>query len=341
MLNPSTWRPAPLPKDMKPQLLVAVDTEEEFDWSKPHNRHSTGVQSIRTQERAHKVFEKYGLKPTYLCDYPVAHQEDGYKPLRALYESGACDIGTHLHPWVNPPHYEPVNRTNSYPGNLPPGLEHEKLKIVTEEIAKNFGLRPTIYRAGRYGVGEATTDALVDLGYEIDTSVVPRSNFRHDFGPDFRQCGTQPYWFGPGGKLLEIPLSVDFAGLIKSGGHALYGALTKPLGLKLHLPGIFGRLGLFERIRLSPEGISFEEMRRLTEVMVASGHKIFGFTYHSPSLDPGRTPYVQSDADLRSFLDTFDRYFDYFFTTLGGEASTLRAMGKRLSEQRDTATARS
>ena len=109
MLNPSTWRPARLPKDMKPQLLVAVDTEEEFDWSKPHNRHSTGVQSIRTQERAHKVFEKYGLKPTYLCDYPVAHQEDGYKPLRALYESGACDIGTHLHPWVNPPHYEPVN----------------------------------------------------------------------------------------------------------------------------------------------------------------------------------------------------------------------------------------
>ena len=63
MLNPSTWRPARLPKDMKPQLLVAVDTEEEFDWSKPHNRHSTGVQSIRTQERAHKVFEKYGLKP--------------------------------------------------------------------------------------------------------------------------------------------------------------------------------------------------------------------------------------------------------------------------------------
>ena len=335
MLDPSTWRPARLPADMRPQLVVVVDTEEEFDWSKPHLRSETGVQSIRTQERAHKIFEKFGLKPTYLCDYPVAHQEDGYKPLRDLYESGACDIGTHLHPWVNPPHYEKVTPGNTYPGNLPAGLEREKLKIVTEEIAKNFGLQPTMYRAGRYGVGPATTNALVALGYEIDTSVVPRTDFRPQYGPDFRHCGTQPYWFGPGGKLLEIPLSVDFVGLMHGAGQSLYGALTGRIGMTLRLPGIFARSRLLERIRLSPEGISLEELKRLTDAMLASGHRIFGFTYHSPSLDPGRTPYVTSEPELKSFLDTFERYFDYFFTAAGGEASTLREIGKRLSDQRD------
>jgi hypothetical protein len=337
MLNPSTWRPAKLPADMKPQLVVAVDTEEEFDWSKPHSRNETGVASIRTQTRAHKIFEKYGLKPTYLCDYPVASQEDGYKPLLDLYKSSQCDIGTHLHPWVNPPHYEKVNAANSYPGNLPPALEREKLKILTETIAENFGLRPTIYRAGRYGVGPGTTETLAALGYETDTSVVPKSDFRFDQGPDFRRCGTQPYWFGPGGKLLEIPLSVDFVGALKNLGTGLYGALTKPLGVTFRLPGIFGRLGLLERIRLSPEGIEVDEMKRLTRALVASGNRIFGFTYHSPSLDPGRTPYVQSEAELRTFLDRFDSYFDFFLTEIGGEVSTLRAVGKRLSERQSPA----
>jgi hypothetical protein len=338
MLDPSTWRPAPLPEDMKPQLVVSVDTEEEFDWSKPHDRSETGVASIRAQERAHKVFEKYGIKPTYLCDYPVASKPDGYKPLRDLMSSGACDVGTHLHPWVNPPHDEVVNATNSYPGNLPPALERAKLKVITETIAENFRLRPTIYRAGRYGVGPGTTDSLAALGYEIDTSVVPKSDFRADHGPDFRHCGTRPYWFGPGGKLLEIPLSVDFVGALKGVGTGLYGAITKPLATRLRLPGIFGRTGLLERIRLSPEDITVEEMKRLTKSLFASGHRIFGFSYHSPSLDPGRTPYVQSATDLAAFLDTFDRYFDYFFTELDGEASTLRAVGRRLSKAKNAAS---
>jgi hypothetical protein len=340
MLDPSTWRPANPPASLKPRLMVVVDTEEEFDWSKPHSRAETGVQSIRTQERAHKVFEKYGLKPTYLCDYPVASQEDGYKPLRALCESGQCDIGTHLHPWVNPPHDEPVNAPNSYPGNLSPDLERKKLEILTETITENFGLRPTIYRAGRYGVGPGTTENLLALGYEIDTSVVPRTDFRFDHGPDFRACGTEPYWFGRGGGLLEIPLSVDFVGLLRGVGTGLYGALSKPTPTKLRLPGIFGRAGLLERIRLSPEGIRLDELKRLTEALYASGHRFFGFTYHSPSLDPGRTPYVQSENDLRAFLDTFDRYFDYFCTSLGGEPSTLREVGKLLANQRDGASAR-
>jgi hypothetical protein len=42
-----------------------------------------------------------------------------------------------------------------------------------------------------------------------------------------------------------------------------------------------------------------------------NGHRVFSFTYHSPSLAPGNTPYVRSAADLRAFLQRIERYLDF------------------------------
>ena len=77
-----------------------------------------------------------------------------------------------------------------------------------------------------------------------------------------------------------------------------------------------------ERIRLSPEDYSEPEMRRLTSALIKEGIRIFVFSFHSPSINPGGTPYVQSQAELRLFLDKCRRYFDYFFNRLGGNAMT-------------------
>jgi hypothetical protein len=38
-----------------------------------------------------------------MVDYPVASQAEGRAPLRELMQSGLCDIGAQLHPWVTPP----------------------------------------------------------------------------------------------------------------------------------------------------------------------------------------------------------------------------------------------
>ncbi len=168
-----------------PSLMVVVDTEEAFDWSKPHSRAEIDVDHIRQQGRAQGLFERYGLRPTYVVDYPVATQAAGYEPLRDWMTAGRCQIGAHLHPWVNPPFDEDLSVRNTYPGNLPEPLEREKLARLTDAIETNFGRRPTIYKAGRYGIGSATGAILEQLGYEIDTSVVPRTDFRSDQGPDF------------------------------------------------------------------------------------------------------------------------------------------------------------
>lgn len=314
----------------RPVLMVLIDTEEEFDWALPHDRNSIGVSNIAFQHRAHRVFGKFGIKPIYVIDYPVASQKEGWGPLREFHQDGLCEIGAHLHPWVNPPFHEDVNYHNSYPGNLSADLEHEKLRVLTDTISENFGVRPTVYKAGRYGVGPNTTQILETLGYEIDTSVVPLTDMSPDQGPDFTGCGAGPYWFGRGHELLEIPMTTGFAGYLAGAGWPLYKNLISSTGMRLHLPGIFARLGLHERITLTPEGITFVEHCRLTNAMLRRGQQVFSFTYHSPSLMPGGTPYVKSETDLMAFLDRFERYFDFFFGELGGEAATPAEIRDRL-----------
>src|SRR3546814_405933 len=134
------------------------------------SRDNTSVSAIAAQGPAQQIFARHDIVPTYVVDYPVATTPAAVAVLKSFFDQGACRIGTHLHPWVNPPFQEVVNATNSYPGNLPPELEHAKLAALTEAIAGAFGARPVVYKAGRYGVGPATAGILEALGYRIDVS---------------------------------------------------------------------------------------------------------------------------------------------------------------------------
>ncbi len=322
MLDPDTWRPIDWPPDQPPLLVVVVDTEAEFDWTAQPQRRAQGVTSVKCQMQTQPIFERYGVRPTFVLDYPVSSTPDSYQFVRELYQSGACEVGAHLQPWDNPPFVEATTDENSYPGNLPAALEREKLVQLTDTIAENIGVRPRIYKAGRYGVGPATARILAELGYEIDVSVVPGIDLSSNFGPDFSHCDARPYWFGSDPTLLEIPLSAGYAGLL---------APLKPIARLLtmnerlkafHIPGVLARLRLVERITLTPEGISFDEQRRLTRALLRNGQRIFSFTYHSPSLAPGNTPYVRSAAELRAFLRRIEQFFDFFMGEIGGRAAT-------------------
>ena len=332
MLDPAHWRQADL-GDGPPLLVVVVDTEEEFPWQETVSRENVSTHAMAAQSRAHRIFEKYGIVPTYVIDFPVASQPDAYGPLKELHEGGQCRIGTHLHPWVNPPFEEEVNNRNSYPGNLPRAQEEAKLRRLTEEVGARFGIRPAIYKAGRYGVGPNTTGILAALGYRIDLSVVPRSDFRAEDGPDFRACSARPYWFGHP-DILEIPLSVGYTGLMAALGWSGWSRISSPAGRALRLGALSSRLRLLERLILTPEGITHTEHRRLTRALLKTGHRVFSFTYHSPSLEPGCTPYVRNDADLAVFLDRMDRYFDWFINSLGGTAATPEEILAIASERR-------
>ncbi|HYZ62883.1 MAG TPA: glycosyltransferase [Acetobacteraceae bacterium] len=303
-----------------------MDTEEEFDWDAPFDPASTSVENIQHQHLAQRVFDEHGIKPTYVMDYPVASTGAAASVIRSYFETGRCDVGAHLHPWVNPPEEEEVNARNSYACNLPTDLMRRKLEALTAEIERTIGHRPTVYKAGRYGVGRDTPAVLRSLGYHADTSVVPHTDFSADGGPDFRDLPDQPFLAADG--LVEVPLSVHFVGTAASAGPLLYPWLKRASGLRA--PGIATRLGLLERLRLSPEGHTLDEMIRQTRAALERGHQYHVLTYHSSSLMPGGSPYSRTIQDRDKLLARLTDYLRFFMrlprataTTIGDLADSL------------------
>jgi len=311
-----------LPSATRPILAVVVHTEEEFDWDKPYDRKATGVEHMSGIGRAQEIFDAHGIVPNYVVDYPIASQDAAVEPLKSFADSGRALIGAHLHPWVSPPYIEDVNTRNSYPCNLPRALEAEKLQRLTERIEASFGRRPRTYLAGRYGFGVNTASILEDLGYEVDISPAVPIDFSADGGPNYSEYSSDPYWFGERRRLLGLPGTGGYVGWLRGGGTPLYRAATKPFMRRCGVAGACARLRILERIRLSPEDYTVPEMRRLTAALLADGVRIFVFSFHSPSVMPGGTPYVRTRADLERFLDKCRRYFSYFLAELRGVTMT-------------------
>jgi hypothetical protein len=320
---------------LSPLLIVLVDAEEEFDWDKPFSHGSISVASMHYQHRAQAIFARYGVVPTYVVDYPVASQPDGYLPLRELLADGVCEVGAQLHPWVNPPYGEKINAYNSFAGNLPRELELAKLANLTEAIEANVGVRPLVYKAGRYGVGPNTAAALEQNGYRIDTSIVAHRSFALEHGADFTAIDPRPYWFGSSNQLLEIPLTCDFTGPLRNVGRRIYPYLDSQIGRRLHIPGMLARTSLLNRVHLTPEGVTLSEAKRLTRTLATAGVRVFLLAYHSPSLEPGNTPYVRSQDDLRRFIDWLDGYLEFFMGEVGGRGATPLELLDLLSAERD------
>ena len=254
-----------------------------------------------------------------------------YKPLKELLQAGRCEIGAQLHAWVTPPYEEEVSEVNSYANNLPAVLERRKIKRLTEIIERNFGCRPLVYRAGRYGAGSATPRILEDLGYRIDCSVLPGPS--HQLGaPDYSGGIAEPYWLNARRSVLEIPVTVGTIGLAGKYGERLHRQFASPFGLHLRVPAIAARIGIVERIRLTPEGSTVKGCKNLTRTMLRDGKRVFVVSYHSPSLEPGHTPYVRNRRDLATFLRWLEDFFEFFMTEIGGVPSTPSEIYERALE---------
>ena len=318
----------PSPAEMPPTLLVVIDTEEEFDWNAAFDRGSTSVDNIGYQHLAQDVFDAAGIVPTYAIDYPVATTAASIEVLAPWARAGLCEIGAHLHPWVNPPDDEAVTSFNSFACNLPADLMQRKLAVLRDAIAANFGRPPLVYKAGRYGIGPETPAILRDLGFIADASVVPHLDSTDKGGPDFRALPDRPFMTGCG--VAELPLSVHFAGRLGGSGERLYPVLSR--FERFRAPGLFSRLGLLERLRLSPEDHSFADMRRQTQAALARGHRYFMLTYHSSSLMPGGSPYARDVSSRDALVGALTKYIEFFtnmpaWTTITTSklAATMRA----------------
>jgi hypothetical protein len=300
-LPPSPGCEALLPESFGRRFLVVGDGEEEFDWGKPLNRASTATQAFAALPEANRNLVSRGVVPTYVVDFPVVANERSAAALAEMHGAGECDTGTHLHPWVNPPHEEDVNPFNSFAGNLPERLEEDKLRILTDRIEEVTGARPLAYRAGRYGIGPNSVAILGRLGYRLELSVRARFDYRSEGGPDFTHYPIHPYRLTE--NLLEVPLTTCLAGPL-----GRWPALTRSARLR----GVLARSGLLNRIPLTPEGVPVAEAKDAISRLIDAGHRLFSLSFHTPTLVPGHTPYVRDAADLRRFWSWWDEVLDLF-----------------------------
>lgn len=321
-VSPDFFDPVRLPEDARPQLFVVVDTEEEFDWSAPFSRTNVSVTAIDEVGRLQDVLRPYKLKPTYVIDYPVATTPESARRLARFAGKDECHIGAHLHPWVNPPATEPLGRVTSYACNLGADLERAKISALRDAIAANLGVTPRVYKAGRYGFGRTTAETLEALGFDVDLSVNPQMNFESDGGPSFEGFDVGPGFFGARRRLLEVPCTTAFVGAARRLGTTLHRAASASWLQPFKAVGVLARSGALNKIMLSPEGSTYDEMIAVTDTLVADGVRTLSLTFHSPSLKPGCTRYVRTAADRDAFLKTIDRYCDYFFTTVKGVPGT-------------------
>lgn len=317
-----------LSPDFGTRFMLVVDTEEEFDWNAPFNRESRSVTICEAMRLGQDYFRKAGVKPLYVTDYPVIDDAEAGPMLAEWQASGEADVGAHCHPWVNPPHEEVVSVAHSFAGNLREELERAKIMALRDRIAEVTGRAPLSFRAGRYGVGPNTGRILADLGFRLDTSVRSRFDYSAQAGPDFSGLPVKPWRAGPDGCLAELPLSTAWAGPLGRVANRLQPLIERG-GLAA---GVLSRVRLLERIPLTPEGVSAAEAMRGIDALLAEGAPLLMFSFHSPTLAPGNTPYVRDADDLARFYGWWDAVLEHLAlrgVNAAGQGDVLAACAPR------------
>jgi hypothetical protein len=302
------------------RFLVTVDVEEEFDWTAPLDRRHRSTKAMRAFAPAHRRFAEAGVGLQCMVDYPVAVDPAAVAILSDCVSDGRSEIGAQLHSWVTPPYQEVVDPFTSHAGNLPIALETAKLDTLTDAIAASFGARPRIFRSGRYGLGPSSLSLLAARGYRIDSSMRALHDYGATGGMDFSDIDA--HGFRRDG-MVELPLTSVYTGLLRQGGAALYRrAGSWPRG-----HGVLARAGLLNRIPLTPEGVGIRDALAAIDRALADGVRLLTFSFHSPTLEPGHTPYVR-DARERAM---FDRWWDMVFDRLAKHGVTATTIDEILA----------
>lgn len=282
-------------------LTITIDTEEEGRWGGSYPREGNTCANIRWLDRLQPLRDERGLRATYLVTDPVAQDRDASDRLLRHVADERGEIGAHLHPWCTPP-YEEIDRRVTYAGNLPPALLRAKLAGLTATLERAFGVKPSSYRAGRWGISAATLSALEGLGYTVDSSVVPLHWEYGSGGPSSLSAPLGPYHPDPAdpvkpgrARILEVPASVVMTGP--------FGRPAGALGRRLRpFPGLGRMLDALGRCWLRPSWGDPETLREATRRCLADGHPVINVMFHSSELMPGGSPYVRDAAGLDLFL---------------------------------------
>jgi hypothetical protein len=304
-------------KDSRPRvgLSISIDTEED-NWAP--TREGVTVTNIQELPKLADLFASLGVRATYFVTYQVAAAADSAAVLRDLHERGTAEIGAHLHPWNTPPDSGIEQRVTML-RDYPPDSQRLKLERLLEEFDRSLGMRPTSFRAGRFGMGRDMIARLIQSGIYVDSSVTPLLSWESNGGPSFIGAPSRLYRLdGRGdiripvdsGELVEVPITVGFTRFSPSSWARIAESLAAPGARSVHALGIASHLGFLRRVVLSPETHSVGDMLRVSRRFIHAGAPFLHLFFHSNSLQAGLTPFVRTEGDLDHLYDSLRRYVE-------------------------------
>lgn len=302
---------------MATRFYITIDTEED-DWGTYNPRGNT-VENIQQLPRLQALFDKYGAIPTYLINYPVATGTKSQPVLEKILKSGNCEIGTHCHPWNTPPYMEETSEFASMMCNLPEIVIAEKMTDLHQAIKSTYGISPTSFRAGRWGFNSDVAKCIASLGYKLDTSISPFVDWSVCHGPDFSNARTWSYRFDPDdifaekkkGLILEVPPTIGFFQKNTHLAQQTRSYIANSKLSKLRLLGLLDKLNILNFYWLSPELSNAQQMIKLCNSFIKSGHNFLNMSFHSTTLLPGNNPFVTTSNDLDDFLSRIESVLKY------------------------------
>jgi hypothetical protein len=317
--------------------VASIDTEED-NWQP--TRQDVRVENAAELPGLHRFLRGLGLRPTYFVDHPVASDPRAAASLAELQAEGGAEIGAHLHPWNTPPVDEAMSPAHTMLRNLAPALQRAKLTTLCETLASVTGARPRAFRAGRFGLGPETVPLLVEAGFRVDSSVVPFVSWAGDAGADYVGAPVDAYWLEPGtrdlrhpgqpGGLRELPLSCGFTRRPFGWRSRLHASLRRGSLARLPLGGLMSRLGVARRVIVSPELETVDDMLTASRRLLEEGARALQIFWHSPSLVPGLSPFVQDAADrerlfanIAAYVEGVSRFADVVPATVSEAAEAL------------------
>ena len=299
------------------KLIITIDVEED-NWAN-YDKYNYSVKNIEKIPDLQCLFDKYDVIPTYLVNYPVAINIKAINIFKEILKYNKCEIGTHCHPWNTPPFDGPNGNSNSMLCNLPEDVQYNKLKYLHEVIVDNFCISPISFRSGRWGFNHTVAKNIYKLGYRYDTSITPFTNWKPEGGPDNSKIDSNIYFIYPNTEndgnnyLLEVPATIGLIGLLSENKYFLnkiYNINIDYMLKRFKIYTIMRLLGIYEKMWLSPENSTLEEMIRLTELIRGKRYFLNMF-FHSGSLMAGNTPFVPDTKSQKNFFKKIDLYLNY------------------------------
>jgi hypothetical protein len=283
---------------MKKSFIITIDTESDNQWQL--DKKST-TQNAKYLYRFQNLCDKYGFKPVYLTDYPMANDRTFIEFAKECLDRGTCEIGSHPHAWDTPPFVELdknyVNRP--YLIEYPEKIIYEKIYNLTNTLVNNFGGKIISHRAGRWAMNEKYFRILGELGYKVDCSITPGINWKKHRGykaggSDYSRSISKAHIINDEYGILEVPMTIKKIRMIPCN--------------ELNIKRIF-RLVTGKKVWMRPSINSNEEILRLIELVKDDSSEYIEFMMHSSEFMPGGSPYFPDELSIEELFTSLEMLF--------------------------------